>query len=342
MYDFLLIVVLCIEFSLFLNNQNTNIMKRNFLSLFILFGCLLNAQPYSNGNLSTGTTATASITAAPVGYTWSELQGTNTTLGASGFIGGTSDYRLADDFLVPATESWAISSVQVFCYQTSSTSMPIDGLTVRIFNGTPDSGTIVAGSGTTNIFDLTGTVDGLMYRTGNVTTTTTRRIWKVKGNMTATLNPGTYWLDFQVHAINDSSVFFPVVTNPGIVLEPGANGRQSTAGVYAALADTGSGNAQALPFIITYVATNLGTSETRQLDTRVIVYPNPTSDSFKLSLPQESIDVKTQIYIFDMSGKQVKNFKISESYDVRDLPKGMYLIKINDGKNIKTTNLIKH
>lgn len=317
-------------------------MKRNLLSLFILFGCLLSAQTYSNGNLSTGTTATAANTPAPAGYTWSELQGTNSTLGSSGFTDGTNSFRLTDDFVVPAGQSWAISSVEVFCYQTGSTSLPIDGLTVAIYSASPDSGTLLFGNSTTNIFNAAGSVDAMIYRTGNTTAGTTRKVWKIKGNLTATLNPGTYWLDYQVHAINNGAVFFPVVTNPGVVLEPGANGKQGNAGVYTALSDTGSGVSQALPFIITYVATNLGTSETRQLDTRVVVYPNPTSDFFKLSLPQESLGAKTQIGIFDMSGKQVKNFKISDSYDVKDLPKGVYLVKINDGKNIKATKLIKN
>lgn len=315
-------------------------MKRNLFSLFILVGCLMNAQTYSNGNLSTGATATAANTPAPAGYTWSELQGTNTTLGSSGFTDGTNSFRLTDDFVVPASQSWTISSVEVFCYQTGSVTMPIDGLTVRIYNGSPDTGTLLFGDATTNIFNAAGTADALMYRTGNTTTGTTRKIWKVKGNMAATLNQGTYWIDYQVHAINNASVFFPVVTNAGVLLEPGANAKQGNAGVYTAMADTGSLNAQALPFIITY--TVLGTSETRQLDTRVVVYPNPTVDSFKLMLPPESLGAKTQIGIFDMSGKQLKNFKISDSYDVKDLPKGVYLIKINDGKNIKATKLIKN
>lgn len=316
-------------------------MKRNLLSLFIACGLIVNAQTYSNGNLSTGTTATAANTPAPIGYTWSELQGTNSTLGSSGFTDGINSFRLADDFIVPANESWAISSVEVFCYQTGATSMPIDGLTMAIYSASPDSGTLLFGNSSTNIFNVAGTVDGLIYRTGNTTAGTTRKIWKVKGNMTATLNPGTYWLDYQVHATNNGAVYFPVVTNVGVVLEPGANAKQGNAGVYNPLSDTASGVSQALPFIITYVATNLGTSETRQLDTRVVVYPNPTVDSFRLMIPSESLGAKTQIGIFDMSGKQVKNFKISESYDVKDLPKGVYLIKINDGKNIKVTKLIK-
>ena len=163
-----------------------------------------------------------------------------------------------------------------------------------------------------------------------------------KGDITASLNPGTYWLDYQAHAINDLAVYFPVVTNSGVVAEPGANAKQGSPTVYTALYDTGSAHPQALPFIINYVATSLGTSEIRQLDTRVIIYPNPTMDTFKLELPAESAGKNTVISLLDASGKMVKTFKIADSYDVRDLPKGIYLLKINDGKNIKATKLMKN
>ena len=306
----------------------------------ILCGSMMSAQVYSNGNLSTGATS-SNGSVAPAGYTWSELQGTNSTLGSSGFTDGTNVFRLADDFVVPALERWAISSVELFCYQTNATVMPIDILNVQIFSASPDSGTLLFGNATTNIFDAAGTVEALMYRTGRTTSGITRKIWKVKGNITATLNPGTYWLDYQVHAINISPVFFPVVTNVGVEQEPGANAKQGNAGVYATLADTGSGSTQALPFIINYVATSLGTSEARQFDSRVVVYPNPTADSFRLMLPSESQQAKTEVSVYDQSGKKVKSFSLADSYNVSDLPKGMYTIKVKDGQNIKATKLIK-
>lgn len=313
-------------------------MKKNLLSLLILCGSLMSAQTYSNGNLSTGAT-TANATAAPAGYTWSELQNGNSTLGVGGFKGGASDLRLADDFVVPASESWAISSVEVFGYQTGSTAFPIDQMNVRIWNGIPDTGTVVFGDVTTNILDLAGSVDGLMYRTGSAPGLT-RRIWKFKANVSKVLMPGTYWVDYQVHAKNDSSVFFPAVTIVGSAGPADANAIQYTTS-WGAIADPGSGNTQAMPFIITYVATALGTTETRQLDSRVVVYPNPTVDSFKLTLPSESKNAKTEVSIYDQSGKKVKSYQLSDSYNVSDLPKGIYIVKVNDGQNIKATKLIK-
>ena len=163
-------------------------MKQNLFSLLILCGSLMTAQTYSNGPLSTGATS-SNGTAAPAGYTWSELQLPNTSLGAAGYVGGTSNFRLADDFTVPANESWAISSVEVFAYQTSSTALPIDRFNLRITSGVPATGTVVFGDVTTNI--MSGAADSKIYRTGGATTGTTRRIWQVKGNVVKTLLPGT-------------------------------------------------------------------------------------------------------------------------------------------------------
>lgn len=316
-------------------------MKRNLLSLVILCGSLMNAQTYSGGNLSTGATTSTSV-AAPAGYTWSELQSTNTTLGAGGQLTATVNNRLADDFVVPAGESWAISSVDVFAYQTSTTTFPIDQLNLQIWSGSPAAaGTVVFGSPTTNILNVAGSGDSFMYRVAASAVGTTRRIWKLRATVSKTLLPGAYYLDFQVHAINDGNVFLPPVTIVGAAAPAGANAIQSTSGTWASLVDAGSGAVQAMPFVVTYVATTLGTTETRQLDSRVVVYPNPTVESFKLSLPEESLGAQTEISIYDQSGRKVKSFRISESYNVKDLKSGIYLIKINDGQNVKATKLIK-
>lgn len=315
-------------------------MKKSLLFLCILSGYLLNAQSFSNGNLSTGNTSSGSV-AAPTGYTWSEIQSSNSSYGFAGYIGtNSSNFRLADDFTVPADESWAISSIEVFAYQTGSTTFPIDQMNLRILSGNPSTApTILFGDAVTNILNTAGSVDALMYRIAT-TPDTNRRIWKLKADVNTVLNPGTYWIDYQLHAINNGSLFLPPVTNLGVTAPAGANAQQFNE-TWAPIIDTGSGSMQEMPFIITYVMTNLGITETQQLDTRVVVYPNPTVDSFKLSIPSESLGEQTEVSIFDLNGKKVKSFKVSDSYDVQDLVNGLYFIKINDGVNLKVTKLIK-
>ncbi|STC96737.1 hypothetical protein [Chryseobacterium carnipullorum] len=72
--------------------------------------------------LSTGATSKGG-TAAPTGYTWSELQNntgntteSNTSLGLGGtFSSSTASFFLADDFTVPAGSSWQMTTIDFFC-----------------------------------------------------------------------------------------------------------------------------------------------------------------------------------------------------------------------------------
>ena len=78
------------------------------LLLFSFFAGKINAQTYVNSNLSTGAT-TSTGTTAPAGFTWSELQLTNTTLGSAGSL--SAGFTLADDFTVPAGPSWNVGDI---------------------------------------------------------------------------------------------------------------------------------------------------------------------------------------------------------------------------------------
>src|SRR5215212_12081917 len=98
------------------------LMHRFLLCLFIAicFFPIVNAQTYVNGNLSTGATA-ENGTAAPAGYTWSEVQHNtgdltvaNNTIGVS----GTGAFSVADDFIVPAG-GWNLTKLTVYGYSTN-------------------------------------------------------------------------------------------------------------------------------------------------------------------------------------------------------------------------------
>ena len=316
-------------------------MKKHLFSLAVLIGSIFNAQTYSNGPLSTGATSTNG-TAAPAGYTWSELQLNNIVVGVIGVYTSQINYRLADDFVVTNNEKWTISSVDVFAYQTSSTAtaLPFDAMNLKIWNGRPGEGTVVSGDGTTNI--LSSGVDNLTYRIGGPVVQTNRRIWKLTGNISAELNPGTYWIDYQAHATNDGGAFNPLTTIVGSNGPSDGNSLQNTGTQWVQIGDGTPTVAQALPFIINYVATALGTTEARQFDSRVVLYPNPVNETFKLQIPKESLSANTEVSLYDSTGRKVKFFKVADSYNVSDLAKGVYLLKINDGGNIKATKFIKN
>lgn len=70
-------------------------------------------------------------------------------------------------------------------------------------------------------------------------------------------------------------------------------------------------------------------------DDAVMIYPNPTSDQLFFACP-ESRDIT--VSIFTMNGQQLlsQQMNTSESLNVRDLAKGMYIIRINN-QNYKFT-----
>ena len=199
-------------------NKKITLLALKFL--FVLaFTQVLNAQQiYTNGGLSTGATSNNGV-AAPAGYTWSELQNnvgntteTNASTGTNCYYNpaGTLNYRLADNFVVPAGSTWNTTSFDFFCYQSGylGTVPPIDVLRVQIYSSDPSiAGAVsVAGNMTTNVYDAANSSDALMYRTANssvpvtLAPVTTRKIWKVRGNLTASLPPGTYWVVYQVNS----------------------------------------------------------------------------------------------------------------------------------------------
>ncbi|MFT5753652.1 MAG: glycosidase [Flavobacterium sp.] len=75
-------------------------------------------------------------------------------------------------------------------------------------------------------------------------------------------------------------------------------------------------------------------NENFNFDTSFIVYPNPVSDSFAVSIDTRRIE------IYNVTGQLVKTFtnKFSdESLSVSDLQKGIYLVKVTDNNNNQAT-----
>jgi len=72
-------------------------------------------------------------------------------------------------------------------------------------------------------------------------------------------------------------------------------------------------------------------------DNKIIAYPNPSKDYFKIN------SETNHILIFDINGKKVKefkgNFKPGKSFSIKNLEKGMYFVKID--KNSFSLKMIK-
>ena len=217
--------------------------------LLILIGTSAVAQQYTNGPLSTGA-STSNGTAAPAGFTWSEVQGANTI---AGFGANITANTVADDFTVPAGPSWGVTKISFFAYSTgfAGSTSPFDDVRVAIYNTNPSVGnpTPIFGDRTTNRFAASSSAS--MYRIFNATPGTTRQIFRVEANVSVTLAPGTYWIEWGV-GTSQASNFSPPVTIVGAAGATGANAiqRTVTTGAWAALVD--GTTPQAMPFVIDY------------------------------------------------------------------------------------------
>lgn len=315
------------------------------------------AQIYSNGSISTGTTSLSNVT-SPAGYTWSEIQNntgtTNQANGIAGFPGYyfndlTTSYRIADDFVVPDGQTWDVSSFDFFIYQSGYFlgTPPIDNFKIQIYNVNPSTpgATPIFGNMTTNVYDAINSSNAFMYRIYNSmypnqtqAPGTLRRIFKVRANLAATLPPGTYWIEFQTHATDNSYVFFPTTTVVGNRSVAGANARlnvvaSTTAGDvlgWQALNDIGipataPDVAQEIPFLVN--GNVLGNNQFEKSDL-FSLYPNPVKENLTIFSEDKSF---SKIEIFDLHSRIIKKI-ISDNnlleINVNDLKAGIYLIKI--------------
>lgn len=324
-------------------------MKKTTTLLFFccatVLSCLqINAQQiYTNGPLSTGAVLSTS-TPAPLGYTWSEIQSPNNTLGSAGIYNTamSTDFSLADDFTVPVGETWNLSSVDFFGYQTNyaGATIPIDAIRVQIWNGNPSiaSSAVVFGNLTVNVLNATNSGNAFMYRTG-ATAGTTRNIWKFNANTTVSLTAGTYWIEMQVHATNDSSIFFPPVTVVNSPSNATWNAIQRNV-TWATLTDAASGNTVALPFNLNG---SVLSNENFEFSSKVSLYPNPASNVITLVDGFKSNSGTVQIY--DVTGRLVKSVETSlnneTTIEVSELQSGNYILKLKSENGIAVKKFVK-
>ncbi len=193
---------------------------------------------FDNGPLSTGTT-TDGGDPAPPGAEWSELQHpagdlseANASLGVNMDLTFSKD-RVADDFTVPAGETWTIESFDSYGFTSG---LPAPGrfysATLQVWTGPPSNSlggpTKLFGDASTN--RLAATVPTGIYRTPNTVAPAAadpepRMIWRnsIEVQPPLTLPPGTYWAEWTGHAYFEAVA--PQVTVKGARGRPGANGR---------------------------------------------------------------------------------------------------------------------
>jgi Secretion system C-terminal sorting domain len=342
------------------------------LCLISLIQQEVKAQIYNNGSLSTGL-VTASGFVAPSGYTWSELQNNtgNTTQvnGTSGlpayfYSDGSASYALADDFVVPVGQIWEITSFDFFCYQPiySGSVPPVNQLRIRLHNTDPSisGATPIVGDLTTNVYDATNSDNAFIYRVFHSVIPNpqqpnfSRKVFRVRGNISATLPAGQYWVEFQAHATDNTELFFPPVTIVGSRSVAGANSKINVISSifpsdvlgWGINNDIGIPNsapdvALALPFNINGSVLN---SEENYFSNNVVLFPNPANEKISISL--SSGNLIQNVKIFDANMRVIKEIDSAKStffeVDVSDLSAGAYFVKVVDDFDFEKTIKLIH
>ncbi|MNT67385.1 hypothetical protein D3C72_2055210 [compost metagenome] len=74
------------------------------------------------------------------------------------------------------------------------------------------------------------------------------------------------------------------------------------------------------------------------LANQIMVFPNPTSDMVNVQSP-----VNVNVTIIDIKGRTVNQVKNASRFSLKELPVGLYLLRITDkyGQLIKTTKVTK-
>lgn len=96
-----------------------------------------------------------------------------------------------------------------------------------------------------------------------------------------------------------------------------------------------------LAFVLNFTFNFISVEEHQATSTKIQIYPNPASDYFKISNP-ENLE---SIIVYNLLGRSVKSFKDfdQKSYAISDLQDGVYLLQLNskDQSKSKTIRLTK-
>lgn len=269
--------------------------------------------------------------------------------GAQGNLG----YWMADDFVIPVGQSWAIDSIKLYSYQTgSSTSSTITSSRCYITLGRVDSvgSQIVGGDTTSN--RMIRTYWSYIYRTNNpppYTTQTTRPIMVVTDTLNKTLQAGYYWVVYNFTGTLTSGPWNPPYT---IWNQQGSgNARQKTTAWAPALDGTIPQRA-CFKIFGTVIVTNV-----RNLNNEIPAkfnlaqnYPNPfnPSTTINFSLPKSGY---ITLKVYNSMGSEVKTIvtgnknagNYTVDFNASNLSSGIYFYKLQaDGfSSVKKMILVK-
>ncbi|MDB9411533.1 PEP-CTERM sorting domain-containing protein [Microcystis aeruginosa] len=146
------------------------------------------------------------VTNPGAGFNGSDVSQASAAVNTAGQA-ATSNFRLAQSFTISNAGLWAIDTVSVMAYMTSTygfpPTSPFTGISVNIWDNAPGlAGSNILGS-STNLLSTNWTG---VYRTFNgVLNNAQRPVMNIAANFSGsglTLAPGTYWADYQLTGLS--------------------------------------------------------------------------------------------------------------------------------------------
>lgn len=155
---------------------------------------------------------------------------------------------LAENFML--YDSFDISEIVVYAYQTGTLPPSITAMYVQIYDGDPSAGaSVIWGDLSTNV--LANAEDYGVYRVlEDDQANTDRKISKVTATINnLTLSPGSYWVEYSLEGSGNSGPWAPPIsvlgeTNTGDALQ------KTTSGTWQAVIDSGVNEPQGMPIQI--------------------------------------------------------------------------------------------
>jgi Cleaved Adhesin Domain/Secretion system C-terminal sorting domain len=273
----------------------------------------------------------------------SMLESTQTGLG-KGF-NHNQQFHLADDFIIPAEQTWTINGFRFFGYQTGSTLLStLYGAYIKIYSGDPDQGGyVIADYGDENLLVSSSFSNAYREETGDITTTD-RPIMEIVCEIPELiLETGEYWVS--VGAMGSIGTPNAPQIGPYMVHLQLPNGNTTTGNAIrffmGSVMEWTDDGPQGMPFDVFGMAEGVGVSvdENNNIENNVQAFPNPSSGLFELNITGQY-----DVIVSDISGRIIATSKITPGNSKIDLTSqnpGIYFLSILGDENFNLKVVVK-
>ncbi len=319
--------------------------KKNMKKLFTLITAVAlgsltsNAQIYDNGTI---------VNNPGLGVGGADVSSLHDGLNSLGMNHASGlGYRVADDFIIPAGQTWTIDSIAFLAYQTNSgNASTITDVNCAIFNGSPAiGGSIVLGDTITNL--MQSTYFSNIYRTADAAFTNTAR--PVMRNIVVpqsawSLPAGTYWVAWQTGGTLTSGPWAPPLTNANMATGDAIQFNPDGS-IWNPILDGGAtADPQGLPFqIYGTVTTSINSIE---VEDALTILPNPSKGNFMINASFAK-RCNLEINVMDLQGRSIYSENVSDvsvltkNVVLNDVTQGIYLLKLtSDSGKVLTKKIV--